>query len=121
MAHGAGQPTGRPAVVALRGKGIPRVNSRGRQRPSRGRDRRRPAVTGMSKEPAGRRARRPPDAPVIEPALRWPGLTLDRDGVGLPWLRHLPVARSDLADVPELSGTAARGGVAAVAGQPGPR
>ncbi len=40
---------------------------------------------------------------MIEPALRWPELGARRDGLGVPRLRNLPVARPDRADVPELS------------------
>ena len=81
---------------------------------------------------AGRRARRSGDRRTARPRagstdrVDRAGLALarpvdDRDGIELPGLRHLPVARPDGADVPELPRPAARGGVAAVAGKPGPR
>ena len=65
------------------------------------------AEPGLGREPA----RRSPRAKngdgriggVIQPALRWPDLSLIEMAVELPGLRHLPLARSDVADVPELS------------------
>ena len=56
----------------------------------------------------------------LRPALRWPGLSLIETAANCQGCGTCRSLDPDVADVPELSRIAPRGGFAAVAGQPGP-
>ena len=85
-----------------------------------------PARRGRSRERLVVRARSASERAGFDGRVHPTGLALagpldDRDGVELPGLRHLPLARPDDADVPELSRLAARSGGSPRPGKPDPR